>query len=111
MQGGERGAAEDRERGRRGQSPSVTPSGSPNSSSCEPLRRVGREREQRAEAEQAGDRDRGGGVRADALVARGERDQDRRDGDAAERADSSGALAMAASTRPGSSPCASDSAP
>ena len=41
----------------------------------EPLRRVRREREQGAEADQPGDRDRGAGVGPDARVARGERDQ------------------------------------
>ena len=41
----------------------------------EPLRRVRRQREQRAEPDQAGDRHGGAGVRADARVARRERDQ------------------------------------
>jgi len=41
----------------------------------QPLRRVRRQREQRAEPDQAGDRHGGAGVRADARVARGERDQ------------------------------------
>ena len=43
----------------------------------EPLRRVRGEREQRAEAHQARDHHGGAGLRADALVARGERDQRR----------------------------------
>ena len=76
VQRGERDAAgREQDAPRRPGRASVTPSGSPNSSSSRRCGRVRREREQRAQPEQPGDGDGGAGVGADPLVARGERDQ------------------------------------
>ena len=75
MEGGERGAAEHEQRGGRDQVAVGDPERVAEQQLLQPLRRVGREREQRAEAHEAGHRHRRAGVRADAGVARGEGDQ------------------------------------
>ncbi len=75
MKGHERGAAQHEQHRRRGQVAVGDPERVPEQQLLEPLRGVGRERQQRAEPHQAGDRHGGAGVRADARVARREGDQ------------------------------------
>ena len=78
---------------------------------AEPLRGVGREREQRAEAQQRGDRGGRGRLEPDPLVTRRQCDQDAATIAPAAAPPTSGAPRSAAATSPGRRPWASDSAP
>ena len=99
----QRGAAGDAAaRAAAARSPSLTPSGSPNSSSSRRWGESGASASSDPEPEQAGDRHGGAGVGADPRVAGGQRDQAGRQPARRPAApSSSGAPASAASTRPG----------
>jgi hypothetical protein len=83
----QRGTARDGEDGRRDQVGVAHAEGVSEEELLQPLRRLGRERQQGAKAEHAGDHYPGGRLRADSLVAPGKRDQPGSDQHTAARAE------------------------